>query len=109
MSSCEQYQELISRLADGALRDALSLLDQCSGTKVDLERVISAVGIAENEEICRMAEALFAGDADTALEILDDQYRGGKDVSSVLGRGRYELYRRLFGELRVSLPILRIT
>ena len=84
MELTEEAAGLLSRLADGALRDALSLLDQCSGTKVDLERVISAVGIAENEEICRMAEALFAGDADTALEILDAQYRGGKDVSSVL-------------------------
>ena len=82
----EEAAGLLSRLADGALRDALSLLDQCAGARVDLERVISAVGIAENEEICRMAEALFDGDTDTALEILDAQYRGGKDVASVLGQ-----------------------
>ena len=94
MELTEEAAGLLSRLADGALRDALSLLDQCSGSKVDLERVISAVGISENEEICRMAEALFAGDADTALEILDAQYRGGKDVSSVLGQ-LAALYRDL--------------
>ncbi len=94
MELTEEAAGLLSRLADGALRDALSLLDQCSGTRVDLERVISAVGIAENEEICRMAEALFDGNTDTALEILDAQYRGGKDVASVLGQ-LASLYRDL--------------
>ena len=75
---------LLSRLADGALRDALSLLDQCSGAKIDRERVLSAIGLAENDEICRLLEALQRGDSDTALEILDGLYQAGKDVASVL-------------------------
>ena len=86
MELTEEAAGLLSRLADGALRDALSLLDQCSGTRIDRERVLSAVGLAENEEICRMAEALLSGDADGALGILDALYRGGKDVSSTLGQ-----------------------
>lgn len=75
---------LLSRLADGALRDALSLLDQCSGAKIDRERVLSAIGLAENEEICRLLESLQRGDSDTALDILDRLYQSGKDVASVL-------------------------
>ncbi|MBR2716321.1 MAG: DNA polymerase III subunit gamma/tau, partial [Oscillospiraceae bacterium] len=86
MELTEEAAGLLSRLADGALRDALSLLDQCSGTRIDRERVLSAVGPAENEEICRMAGALLSGDADGALGILDALYRGGKDVSSTLGQ-----------------------
>ncbi len=86
MELTEEAAGLLSRLADGALRDALSLLDQCSGTRIDRERVLSAVGLAENEEICRMAGALLSGDADGALGILDALYRGGKDVSSTLGQ-----------------------
>ena len=42
----EEAADLLSRLADGALRDALSLLDQCSGARVDRERVLSAIGLA---------------------------------------------------------------
>ena len=80
----EEAADLLSRLADGALRDALSLLDQCSGARVDRERVLSAIGLAENEEICRLLEAVHRGDSDTALRILDSLYQSGKDVASVL-------------------------
>ena len=80
----EEAAGLLSRLADGALRDALSLLDQCSGAKIDRERVLSAIGLAENDEICRLLEALQRGDSDAALRILDSLYQAGKDVASVL-------------------------
>ena len=80
----EEAAGLLSRLADGALRDALSLLDQCSGARIDRERVLSAIGLAENDEICRLLEALQRGDSDAALGILDGLYREGKDVASVL-------------------------
>jgi len=84
MTLTEEAAALLSRLADGALRDALSLLDQCSGGEVDRARVISAIGLAENDEIGRMLDSLLRGDADTALAIMDELYRGGKDVSGVL-------------------------
>ena len=80
----DEAADLLSRLADGALRDALSLLDQCSGAKIDRERVLSAIGLAENEEIARLLEAIQQGDSDTALGILDSLYGAGKDVASVL-------------------------
>jgi DNA polymerase-3 subunit gamma/tau len=86
MELTEDAAGLLSRLADGALRDALSLLDQCAGARIDRERVLSAIGLAENDEIIHMAQALLEGDADTALEILDALYRGGKDVSAILGQ-----------------------
>ena len=95
LSRCQRYSfrrvppqleaaDLLSRLADGALRDALSLLDQCSGAKIDRERVLSAIGLAENEAICRLMEAIQRGDSDTALSILNSLYQAGKDVASVL-------------------------
>ena len=80
----EEAADLLSRLADGALRDALSLLDQCSGARIDRERVLSAIGLAENEEISRLLEAIQGGDSDAALQILDGLYQAGKDVASVL-------------------------
>lgn len=80
----EEAAGLLSRLADGALRDALSLLDQCSGARIDRERVLSAIGLAENDEICRLLEAIQRGDSDAALGILDGLYQAGKDVASVL-------------------------
>ena len=86
MELTEDAAELLSRLADGALRDALSLLDQCAGDKIDRERVLSAIGLAQNDAICRMLEAILHSDAETALTVLDELYRSGKDVSAVLGQ-----------------------
>ena len=77
--------DLLSRLADGALRDALSLLDQCSGGgTVDEDRVMSAIGLAGNDETMRMLDAVGAHDVSSALEILDSLYFNGKDAGSVL-------------------------
>ena len=86
MELTEEAASLLSRLADGALRDALSLLDQCAGDRVDRERVLSAIGLAENDEVAGMLSSLLLGDTEAALEALDGLYRGGKDVASVLGQ-----------------------
>ncbi len=77
---------LLSRLADGSFRDALSLLDQCAGEVIDRARVISAIGIAENDEICEMLSSVLRGDAIDAVSRLNLMYQGGKDVASVLGQ-----------------------
>lgn len=77
--------ELLSRLADGALRDALSLLDQCAcGSTVDEARVLEAIGLAGSAETMRLLDAVSAHDVSTALELLDSFYFGGKDASAVL-------------------------
>ena len=86
--------EMLSRMADGALRDALSLLDQCSGDVVDKERVISAIGVADTQEICRIFEAIKSRNGSAAMDILDELYMNGRDVSAVLDR-LAELYRDL--------------
>ncbi len=86
--------EMLSRMADGALRDALSLLDQCSGDVVDKERVISAIGVADTQEICRIFEAVKSRNGSAAMDILNELYMNGRDVSAVLDR-LAELYRDL--------------
>ena len=94
MELTEEACEMLSRMADGALRDALSLLDQCSGDVVDKERVISAIGVADTQEICRIFEAVKRRDGGAAMDILNELYMNGRDVSAVLDR-LAELYRDL--------------
>lgn len=78
---------LLARLADGSLRDAHSLLDQCSGKKeIDRQHVLECVGIAEADEICRLFGDIIEGNGYSALERLSGLYVAGKDVSSVLGQ-----------------------
>jgi DNA polymerase-3 subunit gamma/tau len=85
---------LLARLADGSLRDALSLLDQCAADTVDTERVLSAIGLAENDEICALMKELLLGDAEAAIVRLNALYMSGKDVASTLNQ-LASLYRDL--------------
>ena len=79
--------ELLSRLADGALRDGLSLLDQCAaaGGAVDSRAVLDALGLAGNLQTAQLLERILARDAKAALLLLNQLYAGGKDVGAVLG------------------------
>ena len=78
--------ELLSRLADGALRDALSLLDQCAaaGGTIDAAAVLDVLGLAGNLQTARLMELILNRDAQGALLLLDELYKGGKDMGAVL-------------------------
>ena len=78
--------ELLSRLADGALRDALSLLDQCAayGGTIDAQSVLNILGLAGNIQTAALMDAVLASDAPKALSILSELYDGGRDMGSVL-------------------------
>ena len=79
--------EMLARLADGALRDALSLLDQCaaSGGLVDSAAVMEVLGLAGNLQTAQLLENILRRDAQAALLLLDRLYQSGKDVGAVLG------------------------
>ena len=79
--------EILARLADGALRDGLSLLDQCAGSggTVDSAAVLDVLGLAGNLQTAQLLEHLLERDAQKALLLLDQLYSGGKDVGAVLG------------------------
>jgi DNA polymerase-3 subunit gamma/tau len=78
---------LLARLADGGMRDALSLLDQCAGYSetVDVPQVLEALGLAGNVETARLMQAIAQGDAAAALETLNRLYAAGKELRSLLG------------------------
>jgi DNA polymerase-3 subunit gamma/tau len=82
----ETAADILSRLAEGSMRDALSLLDQCSsGGDVDGERVRTVLGLAGESGTARLARALLERDAPSALSVLDGIYAGGGDMPVVLG------------------------
>lgn len=82
----EEGAALLSRLADGGLRDALSLLDQCAGggQRVDEQEILDTLGLAGNLETAKLMGQLAQRDTAAALETLSRLYRNGKDVGSVL-------------------------
>lgn len=77
--------ELIARLADGGVRDALSLLDQCSAYEdISVDAVYSAMGLAGNRRIQKMLDNIIARDAMSALTEFDALWRDGKDPATFL-------------------------
>ena len=77
--------ELIARLADGGVRDALSLLDQCSASEViDLEAVYSAMGLAGNRRTAALMERVLAHETEKAIRDFSAMWMDGKDPSVLL-------------------------
>ena len=73
--------EMIARLADGGMRDALSLLDQCAGGGgIDENRVAEAAGLTGREYLFELSEAVAAHDMSSALRIIDGLYASSKNV-----------------------------
>ena len=78
---------LLARLADGGLRDALSLLDQCAAyaSTVGEAQVLEALGLAGNVETAALMGQIADHDTAGALETLARLYSGGKEMRSLLG------------------------
>ncbi len=78
---------LLARLADGGMRDALSLLDQCAGYSetIDVPQVLEALGLAGNVETARMMEQIAHSNTAGALETLSKLYASGKELRALLG------------------------
>ena len=77
--------ELIARLADGGVRDALSLLDQCSASAtIDLEAVYSAMGIAGNRRTAQLMSSILDHDTDKTLRDFNSMWMDGKDPATLL-------------------------
>ena len=77
--------ELIARLAEGGVRDALSLLDQCSASeKIDLDAVYSAMGLAGNRRTASLLDRVLAHDTEKALREFDAMWMDGKDPAVLL-------------------------
>lgn len=74
---------LIARAADGGMRDALSLADQClsfCGNTVTKQDVLDTLGGVGQETLFALSGAIFSGDAAGCLSILNDVVRGGRDL-----------------------------
>ncbi|MEE3374321.1 MAG: DNA polymerase III subunit gamma/tau [Acutalibacteraceae bacterium] len=73
---------LIARLADGALRDALSILDQCIGqsTNIDEATVNAVVGLAGRDYLFQLADSILHRNSAMALAQIDDLYNRSCDM-----------------------------
>ena len=78
--------QLLGRLADGGMRDGLSLLDQCSAAEtVDTAAVRNAMGLAGTLRTQSIADAVLAGNTEDALTQFEALWQDGKDPAALLG------------------------
>jgi len=80
---------MIARLAQGGMRDAISLLDQCiaMGTKkITRDVVVTVSGLTALEMIDSLAEALVDRDIPGALSQIDQALSGGRDLAPLCGQ-----------------------
>lgn len=74
--------ELISRISDGAMRDALSIMDQAISMgdgKIDYEEVLDMLGLSETENIFKLSDAILRKDVKDSVNILNQIVGSGKD------------------------------
>lgn len=103
----DEALEKLSTLADGAMRDGLSLLDQCAtDSNIDLNRVLDTVGLSDKQELLRLADAISARSAVTSLEILDRLYDDGRDMTALISELAILMRDLLVSKLSRNSPLL---
>ncbi len=78
--------ELISRLSDGGMRDALSVLDRCIAAEgnVTCDTVRSCAGVADNRHLYKFAEMIAAKDISGCLNLMQELYNASKDLARLV-------------------------
>ena len=74
---------LIARVSDGAMRDALSILDQgisMGGGKVEYDNVIGMLGLVTNENLFKLTDSIIERSTEKALNVIDEMVMTGKDM-----------------------------
>ena len=78
--------EYIAKLADGGMRDAITMLDKCISYNTDLsiENVVAALGTVDYEEMVSLTDDLLAHKITEVIERLEVLYAQGKDMKTFL-------------------------
>ncbi len=78
----------VAKAADGSMRDALSILDQCIsynlGKELTYDAVLETIGAVDTDVYIELFSAVSNGDTATAVEIIDKLIWKGKDISQFL-------------------------
>lgn len=74
---------LIARMSDGAMRDALSILDQAismGNGKVQYDEIINMLGLVANDNLFKLVDSIIEKDVERSMRVVDDIVFSGKDI-----------------------------
>lgn len=85
--------EYIAKLADGGMRDAITLMDKCLSfnTELTIENVIQALGVTDYDIMFKLADALIDIKTQEVIEIIEDLHSQGKDLKQFIRAFTYFL------------------
>lgn len=79
----EDAYELLGRLADGSMRDGLSILERvvsACGNSITAENITATLGISTAESIFQITDAIEKGDVNKIISVIDNIMSDGKDL-----------------------------
>lgn len=95
----ENAIEYIAKLAEGGMRDAITLLDKCLSysTQLTVDNVVKALGVADYDTMFRLVDALDLNDIQTTVSLINDTYNSGIDL---------KLFIKTFFEFVLDINVL---
>lgn len=109
----EEAVQYIAKLADGGMRDSITMLDKCLSLCPDLtiESVVKALGTVDYNTHFDLLFKLETGVKDSAIKLIEDVYNSGKDLKQFIKQFQYFVLDvckyKMFNDFQyVSIPAL---
>ncbi len=85
-SCSEEALEYIAKIADGGMRDAITLLDKCLSYSTELlvENVVKAIGSVNYDDMFKLTEAIMSNQHAGMIAIVEELYANGKDLKQFI-------------------------
>ena len=78
--------DYIAKIADGGMRDAITLLDKCLAYSTDLtiENVLKALGTVDYDTMFWLTDSIITNDIEATIKVIEDVHRAGKDLKQFI-------------------------
>ena len=78
--------DYIAKLADGGMRDAITLMDKCLSYNRDLtiKNVVDALGITDYDTMFHLTDSIVHHDAEAVIKVVEEVHRSGKDLKQFI-------------------------
>lgn len=98
----EEALEYIAKIADGGMRDAITLMDKCLSysKELTLGNVVKALGVADYDTMYNLTRDIFTGDKADIITVITEVYNSGMDL---------KLFMKNYFEFILDLSIYAIS
>jgi DNA polymerase-3 subunit gamma/tau len=86
MTADRDAVEYLAKLADGGMRDAITMMDKCLSytTNLTIENVVKALGTVDYESMKQLTDSIIAGHPLKAVQVVEELYNSGKDIKQFI-------------------------